>query len=67
MKVRVQKMTGLIIFSAMMGLIGIASVIATISDYIDNINHKRKRSKMRFVQTHIGYGLDKDGNIVKIK
>ena len=66
MKVRKEDMSEVIILLGMIALLSLGSIVMTISDYMDAVHHKRKQSKVNFLKSHSGYGLDKDGNIVKL-
>ena len=59
-------MSEVIILLGMIALLSLGSIVMTISDYMDAVHHKRKQSKVNFLKSHSGYGLDKDGNIVKL-
>lgn len=66
MKVRKEDMSEVIIFLIMVTLLSLGSIVMTISDYIDAVHHRRRQNKINFLKSHSGYGLDKDGNIVKL-
>ena len=66
MKVRKEDMSEVIIFLIMVALLSLGSIVMVISDYMDAVHHRRRQNKINFLKSHSGYGLDKDGNIVKL-
>lgn len=66
MKVRKEDMAEIIILLLMLGWLSIGAIVVSITDYMDMVYHRRRQSKINFLKSHSGYGLDKDGNIVKL-
>ena len=45
----------------------VACIVAWIYESIETIKKRRQWSKEKFLANHIHYGMDSDGQIVKIK
>lgn len=59
-------MAEIIILLMMLGWLSIGAIVVSITDYMEIVYHRRRQSKINFLKSHCGYGLDKDGNIVKL-
>lgn len=54
------------IFLIMITALMLTGIPAAIFDKIDRVKAQRRAKKMQFIREHEGYGIDVDGNIVKL-
>jgi len=60
-------MNEIIILAMIMGAYTICGIWAMIDEKIDRVKRERRRQRKEFVKAHPNYGLDYEGNLVKIK